>query len=379
MLSRNGWGALAAGTSLVVVAALLGYVPLAVVGCGSLSALAVSLLWVLYRPNYSASRTIRPMRVTVGDPATATLVVRNESSRRSLPLVAVERIGAGGSEIAVPLLGPGSEWEVEYELPTDRRAIVEVGPLEAPRADPFGFIRLDQRFGDIETLFVHPRRHALIPMPSSLDRSLDGPATDAASGTQMFHALREYVSGDDRRLIHWKSSARTGTLMVRQHVDTTLPNLVIVLDTDVSRQTADSFEESVEVVASIAVACVRQGFPVRIRTSDGGDFDPQGHPDPATYLLDRLAGVERKPDADIVSLTQAMRQSKGGLALVVVGALLDDLALDSVARLGQSFSSVSAVDLRPRDSSVAARRGVLRYQAESAEAFASQWNSGVVR
>jgi uncharacterized protein (DUF58 family) len=154
---------------------------------------------------------------------------------------------------------------------------------------------------------------------------------------------------------------------------------VVILDTSDSSGTRDAFEEAVEVVASIAVACVRQGFPIRVRTSDGADFDPQGHPDPATYVLDRLAGVERSPDASLVNLTEAMRQSRGGLALVVVGAELDLQALQSVSRLGRSFRSVTAVDLSPGGSAPPASPGVQLYRAESAAAFAALWNSGVVR
>jgi uncharacterized protein (DUF58 family) len=203
----------AAGVVLVACSAGLGYLPLAVLGFGALAGVAVSLLWVLYRPRYAVSRTIVPSRVVVGDPSRSTLAVQNGGQRRSLPLVAVERVTGAGIEVPIPQLAPGAAHETDVELPTGRRAIIEVGPFEATRADPFGFVRVDQRFGDVDTLFVHPRHHALVPMPTSLDRSLDGPTADAASGTQVFHALREYVAGDDRRLIHWKTSARTGTLM----------------------------------------------------------------------------------------------------------------------------------------------------------------------
>ena len=47
-----------------------------------------------------------------------------------------------------------------------------------------------------------------------------------------FHALREYQPGDDRRYVHWRSSAKHGRLLVRQFLDTRRSHLAVVVDTD---------------------------------------------------------------------------------------------------------------------------------------------------
>ena len=52
-------------------------------------------------------------------------------------------------------------------------------------------------------------------------------ASDPLSG---FVSLREYVDGDDPRLIHWPTSARMGTLMLREHVELRRPEFTVVLD-----------------------------------------------------------------------------------------------------------------------------------------------------
>ena len=46
-----------------------------------------------------------------------------------------------------------------------------------------------------------------------------------------FVSMREYVPGDDPRMIHWPTSARAGTLMVREHVEVRRPEFTVVLDT----------------------------------------------------------------------------------------------------------------------------------------------------
>ena len=47
-----------------------------------------------------------------------------------------------------------------------------------------------------------------------------------------FAAHREYVPGDDRRFIHWKSTARSGTLQVREFLQTRRSLVAVVLAGD---------------------------------------------------------------------------------------------------------------------------------------------------
>ena len=109
---------------------------------------------------------------------------------------------------------------------------------------------------------MRPRRHPLGLLPSGRLRDLEGPTREVSKGTASFHQLREYVPGDDMRHIHWRTSARTGTLMVKQLVDTTRPEIVVIVDNRLSAVDADDFEEVVEVAASILAGGRGRGLPV---------------------------------------------------------------------------------------------------------------------
>jgi uncharacterized protein (DUF58 family) len=388
-LTGSGWAALAGGAVLAVLARLTGYVELAVAGVACWVAVALAAAWVRRPPALSIDRAVDPRRVRVGATAWAQVVVTNDGSRASLPLAARDPVDRGwrGSTVAgvaVPRVRPGASVAIGYALPTAERAVLKLGPLAVVRQDPFGLVRVEQVRGDTITAYVHPATVALDPLPSTFERSLDGPTSDTApQGSQAFHQLREYVPGDDRRMIHWRSSARTGRLVVRQHVDTSLPDLTVVLDTRASRWplvdgNSPAFEVAVEIAASLVVACAGRGFPVRVRTTDGQRWDAPVDGSATGYLLDRLAGVAPTGDGDIGHVTQGLDGSGGYTAVVVTGRSAPDDARELAPLVGR-FSAVTLVDADPGNGVPLAVPGIRRIDAVTAAVFAASWNGAAGR
>src|SRR3954468_13146294 len=111
--------------------------------------------------------------------------------------------------------------------------------------------------------------------PTAVTRSLDGRGDRGPHGRIPLHKLHQSVIGDELRHVHWRTTARIGELMVREHVDTSLPRLVVLLDDrrsahpDAVDGTADSFEAACEAAASIVVAAQREELPVALQTVSG--------------------------------------------------------------------------------------------------------------
>ena len=88
-----------------------------------------------------------------------------------------------------------------------------------------------------------------------------------------FHALREYVPGDDLRRVHWRSSAKADTLLVRQYHESRSMHAAVVVDDDPrSYASADELETAISVGASLAIRAMTDGFDVDLGVRRSGDL-----------------------------------------------------------------------------------------------------------
>jgi len=260
--------------ALVPACFLLGYrfgwlELIAVAWAGFLLAL-VAILALVGRTAYSIALELGHRRVVVGEPATARVLVTNPTRRRLLGSTAEIPVGEGLVEVQIPGLKRGATSEHEFAVPTTRRGVVPVGPVRTVRADPIGLVRRELVWAESLDLTVHPRTIAVPSTSTGLIRDLEGAATrDLTDSDVSFHALREYQPGDDRRYIHWKSSAKTGTFMVRQFEQTRRSHLVVALSLAASDYAGDEeFELAVSVAGSLGVRAIRDGRTVSVVVSE---------------------------------------------------------------------------------------------------------------
>jgi uncharacterized protein (DUF58 family) len=254
-LSPVGWGAVVGAVAAIALGRGLGWLELAALGSALAAVLALALVMTVGRERYEVVLDLADRRVKVGERAVGRLTVRNASRRRSLPARIELPVGAGGADLALPSLAGGAEHEDLFAIPTSRRAVVVVGPVRSVRGDPLGLAHRSLRWTEPVELFVHPRLVSLAGASAGLLRDLEGQATrDLSDSDLSFHALRDYVAGDDRRYIHWRTTARRGVLMVKQFEDTRRTQTALALSTD-PRDYADDdeFELAVSTIASIGV------------------------------------------------------------------------------------------------------------------------------
>ncbi|WP_159791677.1 DUF58 domain-containing protein [Puerhibacterium puerhi] len=319
-VSPYGWAVLLAAAVAWALGLAFSWLELLVVAVLLTVALLAAVGFVLGRFRYTVGLDLAQRRVTVGDRAVGRLDVRNESSRALLPSVMEVPVGTGAAAFPVPRLAAGAAHEEIFTVPTRRRSVITVGPVRSVRADPLGLLRREVRLTDREELFVHPVVKSLAGSSTGFLKDLEGRVTQDISNSDVsFHALRDYVPGDDRRHIHWKTTARTGQLMVRQFEETRRSHLAVLLSTRAEDYAGDDeFELAVSVCGSLGLQAIREDRGVTVLVNDG-----RLRGDDRTRLLDDLARVEAVPSSTrLVDVARVAGATVGDASVVafVVGS-----------------------------------------------------------
>lgn len=292
--------------------------------------IALCALFLIGRTAYDVSLDLARTRVVVGERAVGALTLANHGTRAILPSRVVLPVGSGRGEFGIQRLAPGAEAEELFAIPTQRRGVVKVGPVSVVRGDPLGLFERAHRRDDPVDLFVHPRTIVFDGQSLGFLRDLEGmPAADLSRDDVSFHALIEYQPGDDLRHVHWKSTARTGTMMLRQYEETRRSHFVIGLSrSSGDYSTTEDFELAISAAGSIGLRAIRDSQRVDMRV--------QGRELPAgtgKQLLDSLSGVENsKPrDGGIADLAGILARTMplASVVVLVCGAKVraDDLRL----------------------------------------------------
>ncbi|WP_238013987.1 DUF58 domain-containing protein [Dactylosporangium sp. AC04546] len=373
-VTARGAGLAAGAAVLLATGLVFGYPHLVVLGTACLAALLFAATYVWWRPRLTVEREVEPDRVMRGESSTVTLHVGNTSRLRGATLIAHDRCGPAA--VAVPLLRlkAGGTTTASYPVPTARRGVVAIGPLRVVRRDPLGLLALSRGYGGTSTVWVYPRVHRLTAVPTGVSRSLDGRVDRVPHGSITFDTLREYVVGDELRHVHWRTTARVGELMVREHLDTSLPRLVVLLDDrrgafpDVDRAGESArFEAACEAAASIVMAAFREELPVALRLVGGAHAGGKG----SRGFLDVLAEAAlHEPAAGLDEAVAELRTRKAGDTLVYLSGTAADLG--RVATLRGAYAAVVAGVFGDGDAPGPERITVLA--ARDGADFAAAWD-----
>jgi len=269
-VSLLGWLTLAAAVASWVIAASLGWQEFGYAGAALLILFVLSTLLTIGRMSLEVTTRVEPQRVVAGDAAAIEVVVRNVGKGPMLPVPLDLPTGDTVTRFGLPAMAPGGEFSDVVVMPSHARGLYTIGPASTLRGDPFGLVRREVTWTDPVELFVHPRMVYLEELGSGMLKDLEGRATNDMSMSDLaFHTLREYAPGDDRRHIHWLSTAkRSGVggseeFMVRQFLDTRRSHIGVVVDCHSEAWVdPDEFETAISGGASVIARAMRDGQDV---------------------------------------------------------------------------------------------------------------------
>jgi uncharacterized protein (DUF58 family) len=379
VLTRRGWSFVGAVIGLYVGSRLLGLVQLAVLAVAAVVLLVGAYIWVRVKtPALVARRQLREL-LQVGVEGRVDLAVTATGRTPTLAIADAFDHGRRAARFLLAPLAPGETGRAAYRFPTDKRGRFEIGPLRATVTDAFGLVSSSHRILGSEQVIVYPQVHDIVAPPDlgGLDLDRDHPAVrPRVEPSGDFMTLREYAPGDDLRLVHWRSTARRGHLMVRQNETRRRAPVLVVLDVRPATHDRDSFERAVEAVASIATALDRAGRPFDVAWSTGPEIGAPGRRHLA-YVMDELAIVQpHGPDRLLIAATR----TRSSALIAVTGRQLpnDAASLSALVRDGGVLVSVMTAEgstpIAPR-----ARRFRTVVVPSDERPFTQSWNEAMLR
>ncbi|QNE14038.1 DUF58 domain-containing protein [Pseudarthrobacter sp. NBSH8] len=331
VVSVLGWSVLAASILLWIAGQAFGWQEAKAAAIAAFVLFLIAIGFILGRSSYGVILDLARTRVAVGDSAVGSIAVSNTSARPLLPAALELPVGNATAVFHLPRMKPAQVHEDLFTIPTARRAVIVVGPVRSVRADPLHLLRRQVLWTEPEDLFVHPKTVALAGSAAGFIRDLEGmPTTDLSSADVSFHALRDYVPGDDRRHIHWKTTARTNKLMVRQFEETRRAHLAISLSINTDEYASEQeFEMAISAAASIGRQAIREQRELDVLTQNGPLRCETGR-----NMLDdmtRIAGAPMRRTAVDLARTLADTVPNASVVFFVVGSNVTPAQLRSAA------------------------------------------------
>ena len=344
-LTPVGWAVIAAMLAGTVAALAFGWLEGFIVAVMGLVALVVAVASVASPSPLSVTLRMKNDRIVAGQVAVGRVRVVNESGRRSGSTLVEVTIGRGSGEFLVPPISGNGTWNESFSVMTKRRGVINVGPARTVRMDGLGLLRRVRSWDDPILVHVHPPTVRFSFDATGMQMDVEGVASEKLTSSDVsFHALRDYEPGDDRRAVHWPSTARFGRLIVRQFEETHRSHHMVLLDTRVDAWDRRSFETAVSVAASLALAGSGEARTVSMHTAD--EWIPTGSP---MAMLDALSEMETSTRSEFAGIVRRCIMERGGISVlsIVVGAGVDDEEAARLANIAPVDVIVSVIRVVP--------------------------------
>ena len=228
-----------------------------------------------------------------------------------------------------------------YQIKCKTRGEHSFGPITVQSGDVFGLFRRYESAPTPQTLIVYPRYVPIeqlgIParQPFGDFKAVQRLATDPLR----LRTIREYALGDNTRHIHWKATARRGTLQTKLFEPAATPQFYIFCNQDTFTRMwegidAETLELTITVAASVANYALEEGYMVGMRVNAFAStsemqlkMQPSRDPNQLTRILESLARIEGWSGLPMEELMRAERRAIpiGATLVVITGVVTEEM------------------------------------------------------
>lgn len=354
---------------VLVVGALLRNAALLALTGFMLVAVAFSWLWNRYvTGSVTYERRFHHRRAFPGEDVEAQITVENQ---KLLPVTWAQfedewptAFGPADDSVLAPSSGAGMGYLVNvyalrwyervkrrYLLTARARGIWAVGPAHLISGDPFSLFEHGEKVERQDVLIVYP----MIKPLDELGMIAKDPFGDLSSAQRLFEdpsrviGIRDYRTGDGFRSVHWKATARTGSLQVKQYEPTRSMSLVLCLNiASFEQHWRGIWPEMVEHLLCVAASLVSWGLETGYAVGVSANAtlaqadrsllsQPSRSRDQLTHLLEMLAGVSYFITQDYAQfLLSESPRLPWGATLVLLTGYVNESVLASILQLRES-------------------------------------------
>jgi uncharacterized protein (DUF58 family) len=268
-----------------------------------------------------ALRLTMPEHIFAGQPVRAQVELENQKLTLpsfSLRVEAIQEKGGAAAVLEKPVYFPylPKHDRVEQTVPITfpKRGVYRQDAFRVITRFPFGFLQKARRMELKAEALVYPSVEPTVEF-MKVRPVFQGALESVIKGRgQDLYALRDYVHTDSARLVHWKATARSGSLMVREFTREEDYRLLLVLDAhseageksaagEPSPEIVDRFERAVALCASFAWHFYQTNSLLQFRSA-GIDMPLAPAEETIFTILDHLAVIQplpRDPEQKLIS------------------------------------------------------------------------------
>ncbi len=233
----------------------------------------------------------------------------NDRKHGSAFLVSLKDAEAGMFAVA-PLIDPEGMMEVKEAVTFVRRGRIHLSHMRLSSGYPFGFYRNVVKLKSPKSFLVYPELTDVRGLLAGI-QSIAGSGALPHPAGEDFTDIRPYRQGDPMRDVHWKATAKSGGLMVKEFRAGVSRSVTVALDTSASA-TPEILEKGISLAASLVEVLFSEGHPVRLKTLSQISA-PARSREQFYHIMDMLALVQPE-ELD----SQTLNDDGQGILLVVL-------------------------------------------------------------
>jgi uncharacterized protein (DUF58 family) len=285
-----GLAAINTGNNLLYL--LLGWLLSVIVASGALSDVTMRGLFVSRRP---------PPQVHANRPFLMEISVENLKGQLASYSIEIEDLVGGrplDKKCYFLKIPPGRTQRTSYRHTFPRRGLQTFTGFRIGTKFPFALFRKTREVREQGEVLVLPAVYP-VPPPAPRARQIGESLVPRLGRRGEFFGLREYRDGDDRRDIHWRSTARTGRLLVREYEEEAQQRATVLIDNalppDADEDAQEALEQAISLAASLSSTYLELGYAVRL-IARGAALPFSAGPPQRARILKALALLETVTD-----------------------------------------------------------------------------------